>query len=279
MSEFERKKFNKAAAEIRKLTIRAMAAAGYGHIGGSMSICDLLAVLYDGILRFDPKNPKKKDRDYVVLSKGHTGPALYAALCYKGYFNTEMLLTLNQNGTKLPSHCDRLKTPGIDLSTGSLGQGISLGLGAALGNKMQGIDSYTYIILGDGELQEGQVWEGVQFMAHHNVNNAVLIIDSNKRQLDGFTEEICNPFDLTEKFKAFGLNTLRIDGHNTEEIYNSLISAKASVKPTVIVMDTEKGHGCIFAEIKGFNHYMVISEDMKESALSEIDRRLEALYD
>ncbi|NCA67184.1 MAG: transketolase, partial [Clostridia bacterium] len=134
-----------AAAEIRKLTVRAMESAGYGHIGGSMSICDLLAVLYEEVMNIDPAKPQKRDRDYLVLSKGHCGPALYATLAYKGYFDKSLLATLNANGTKLPSHCDRLKTVGIDLSTGSLGQGVSLGIGAALGNKLQGITSTTYI--------------------------------------------------------------------------------------------------------------------------------------
>ncbi|MGI6702302.1 MAG: transketolase [Christensenellales bacterium] len=269
-------KYIKAAAEIRKLTIKAMASAGYGHIGGSMSICDLLAVLYEGVLNIDPENPDKKDRDYVVLSKGHSGPALYAALCYKGYFNEDTLYTLNQGGTRLPSHCDRLKTPGIDLSTGSLGQGISLGIGAALGNLIQGVDSYTYIILGDGELQEGQIWEGVQFMAHHNVYNAVIIVDNNGRQLDGTVEEICRQYDLEKKFSAFGLKAIRINGHNTSEIYDALTAAKNNKCPTAVIMDTEKGYGCSFAEISGFNHYMVITQEMAKEAITEIDRRLNA---
>lgn len=271
------KKFSYAAAEIRKLTIGAMAAAGYGHIGGSMSICDLLAVLYEGVLNIDPKNPKKADRDYVILSKGHCGPALYAALAYKGYFKKEELLQLNKNGTKLPSHCDRLKTVGVDISTGSLGQGVSLGMGVALGNTIQGIDSYSYIIIGDGEMQEGQVWEGIQFMAHHNLYNAIVLIDNNKRQLDGTTEEICKQYDLKAKLEAFGINTYRVNGHNTDEIFNALVSAKASKKPSAIILDTDKGHGCNFAEIKGFNHYMVISPEMAKSAIDEIDRRLEEL--
>ena len=264
----------KAAAEIRKLTIKAMTKIGYGHIGGSMSIIDLLAVLYEGVLNIDAKNPQKADRDWVVMSKGHCGPALYAALCYKGFFKEAELITLNQNGSNLPSHCDRLKTAGIDISTGSLGQGISLGLGVAMGNKLKGIDSYTYIILGDGELQEGQIWEGVQFAAHHELSNVIIFVDKNKRQLDGTTEEVCKSFDLKAKFEAFGLNAIQTDGHNTDKIYKSIIEAKKAKKPTVIILDTEKGYGCCFSEIKGFNHYMVISEEMAETAYQDIDERL-----
>jgi transketolase len=269
-------KYLKAAAEIRKLTIRAMEAAGYGHIGGSMSIADLLAVLYSGVMNIDPKNPKKADRDYLVLSKGHCGPALYAALAYAGYFDRKELLTLNANGTRLPSHADRLKTPGVDLSTGSLGQGVSLGIGAALGNRMQGINSYTYIIVGDGETQEGQVWEGVQFMAHHKLDKVIMFIDKNKRQLDGMTEDICANFDLVEKFKAFGAESFEINGHSVKEICQAIEKAKEGKRPAVIVLNTEKGHGCNFAEIKGFNHYMVITHEMAEGAVKEIDRRLES---
>lgn len=268
------KKLKTAAAEIRKLTIMAMASAGYGHIGGSMSICDLLAVLYEEVLNIDPKNPHKKDRDWVALSKGHTGPALYAALAYKGYFNVEELKTLNKNGTKLPSHCDRLKTAGIDLSTGSLGQGVSLGMGAALGNRLQGINSYTYIIVGDGELQEGQVWEGIQFAAHHNLDNVILFVDNNKRQLDGFTEEVCKQFSLKDKFASFGWAAFEADGHDTADIYAKIISAKKENKPSAVILNTEKGYGCCFSEIKGFNHYMVIDDKMAADAMAEIDRRL-----
>jgi transketolase len=272
------KKTLTAAAEIRKLTIRAMAAAGYGHIGGSMSICDLLAVLYTDILNVDPAEPGKRDRDWLVLSKGHCGPALYAALAYKGYFDKEELLTLNQNGTKLPSHCDRLKTAGVDLSTGSLGQGLSLAVGAAVGNKLQGIDSMVYAIVGDGELQEGQNWEAIQFIAHRQLNSLVLLVDNNRRQLDGWTKEICEPFSLVKKFDAFGLNAMEVNGHDIGEIYGALLEAKRSA-PAAVVLNTEKGHGCRFAEIDGFNHYMTVTREMAEDAIAEIDARLRGAYD
>lgn len=268
-----------AAAEIRKLTIRAMESAGYGHIGGSMSICDLLAVLYTDILNIDPSDLKKRDRDWVVLSKGHCGPALYAALAYRGYFDAEELKTLNKGGTKLPSHCDRLKTPGVDLSTGSLGQGLSLAAGAALGNRLQGINSTVYAIVGDGELQEGQNWEAIQFIAHRQMDNIIIIVDNNKRQLDGFTKDICDPFSLKDKFISFGLKTYEADGHDVGGIYEALIAAKQYHGPSALILDTEKGHGCNFAEIDGFNHYMVITHDMAESAIAEIDERLKKSYE
>ncbi len=268
-----------AAAEIRKLTIRSMAAAGYGHIGGSMSICDVLAVLYTDILRIDPKDIQKKDRDWFVLSKGHCGPALYAALAYKGYFDVSELNTLNANGTNLPSHCDRLKTKGVDLSTGSLGQGLSLAAGAALGNRLQGINSRVFVIVGDGELQEGQNWEAVQFIAHRQLNNLVLIVDDNKRQLDGYTKDVCNPFRLKAKFEAFGLGAVEADGHDVRAVYDALTQAGNSDRPTAVILSTEKGHGCNFAEIDGFNHYMVITHEMADSAIAEIDERLNKAYE
>lgn len=268
-----------AAAEIRKLTIRSMEAAGYGHIGGAMSICELLAVLYTDILNIDPNDSQKRDRDWLVLSKGHCGPALYAALAYKGYFDKKELATLNANGTNLPSHCDRLKTNGVDLSTGSLGQGLSLAAGAALGNKMQGINSKVYVIVGDGELQEGQNWEAIQFIAHRQFDNLVLIVDDNKRQLDGYTKDICNPFILRNKFEAFGFKTLKANGHDVNEIYNALIKAREIGKPVAVILDTVKGQGCNFAEIEGFNHYMVVTHDMAESAIAEIDKRLARDYE
>lgn len=267
-----------AAAEIRKLTIRAMESAGYGHIGGSMSICDLLAVLYTDVLNIDPKDSKKKDRDWVVLSKGHCGPALYAALAYRGFIGKEELKTLNAGGTKLPSHCDRLKTNGVDISTGSLGQGLSLATGVAVGNKLQGIDSTVYAIVGDGELQEGQNWEAIQFIAHRRPDNLVIIVDDNKRQLDGFTKDICYPFNIRDKFISFGLKAIEANGHDAGEIYQALVKAKREA-PYAVILNTEKGRGCNFAEINGFNHYMVITHDMAESAIAEIDARLEKSYE
>ncbi len=263
-----------AAAEIRKLTIRSMADAGYGHIGGCMSICEALAALYSGILNVDPKNPQKPDRDWLVLSKGHCGPALYAALAWRGYFDRALLSTLNQNGTSLPSHCDRLKTAGIDLSTGSLAQGVSLGIGVAMGARMRGFGSHVFVIVGDGELQEGQVWEGVQFAAHRALSNFMLVVDWNKRQLDGYTEAICGSRDLTAKFEAFGFAVFQANGQDCADTYRALARTKEAGGPSAVILDTEKGQGCSFAEKASFNHYMVITHEMADEAAREIDRRL-----
>ena len=263
-----------AAAEIRKLTINAMASFGAGHIGGSMSVCDILAVLYMDILNIDPADPGKVDRDWLVLSKGHSGPALYSALAYRGFFDAGELVTLNANGTRFPSHCDRLKTSGIDLSTGSLGQGISLATGVALGNRMKAIGSTVFVIVGDGELQEGQNWEAIQFIANRRMDNIVIVVDNNHRQLDGFTADICQPFSLREKFLAFGLRVVEANGHDVRAIYEALTLAKSAHEPIVAIFDTEKGHGCNFAEFDGYNHYMTISKAMADSAVAEVDERL-----
>ncbi|MBP5312193.1 MAG: transketolase [Clostridia bacterium] len=268
-----------AAAEIRKGVIRALEAAGSGHIGGSMSLAEILAVLYTDILNVDPKNPKKRDRDYVVLSKGHCGPALYSALAYKGYFDPSELLTLNKGGTKLPSHCDRLKTTGIDISTGSLGQGLSLATGVALGKELQGIPGKVYAIVGDGELQEGQNWEAFLFLAHRKLTNLITIVDNNRRQLDGYVADICGEEDIAKKLEAFGFDVRRVNGHDVEEIYNALYDAGEGEKPTVVICDTEKGHGCCISEFDGFNHYMPVSHEDAAKAIEDIERRLEKAYE
>ncbi len=262
------------AAEIRKLTIQAMESSGYGHIGGAMSICDLLAVLYGGAMHVNPQVPLQPDRDWLVLSKGHCGPALIATLAHQGYFDVSELKTLNANGTKYPNHCDRLKTPGIDITTGSLGQGLSLASGVAFGHRLNQMPNYVYAIVGDGELQEGQNWEALQFIAHQKLNHLILFIDNNKRQLDGYLRDICEQNDLNRKLSAFGLAVQTIDGHDVEAIERAIAKAKKADKPSAIILNTEKGHGCSFAEIPGFNHYMVITKAMADAACEEIDRRL-----
>ncbi|MBP1586934.1 MAG: transketolase [Clostridia bacterium] len=269
----------KAAAEIRKGVLRALAAAGSGHIGGSMSLAEMLAVLYTDVLNIDSSVPDMPERDYVVLSKGHCGPALYSTLAYKGYFPAEELLTLNKGGTNLPSHCDRLKTTGIDISTGSLGQGISLATGVAMGKKLQGIPGTVYVIVGDGELQEGQNWEALMFIAHHKLSNIVVIVDNNGRQLDGYTADICAEEDLKAKFEAFGFEAVRADGHDVRALYDAFCAASECGKPAAVICDTVKGHGCSLSEIDGFNHYMPVSPEDAEAAIAEIDRRLEVAYE
>ena len=277
--QFNVKETMKAAAEIRKGVLRALAAAGSGHIGGSMSLAEMLAVLYTDILNVDPSVPDMPERDYVVLSKGHCGPALYSTLACKGYFPAEELLTLNKGGTSLPSHCDRLKTTGIDISTGSLGQGISLATGVAMGKKLQNIPGTVYVIVGDGELQEGQNWEALMFIAHRKLSNIVVIVDNNRRQLDGYTADICGEEDLKAKFEAFGFETQRADGHDVKALYEAFTKASECGVPAAVICDTVKGHGCSLSEIDGFNHYMPVSPADAEEAIKEIDRRLEVAYE
>ncbi|MDD3169570.1 MAG: transketolase, partial [Eubacteriales bacterium] len=209
-----------------------------------------------------------------VLSKGHSGPALYAALAINGYFPMEMLATLNKENTLLPSHCDRLKTPGIDMTTGSLGQGISAAVGIAMGNQLKRKDSYTYCIMGDGELQEGQVWEAVQTATHFKLDQLITFVDDNKKQIDGCIPQVCEPLDIVEKFGAFGFDARKVKGYDVEAIYHAIQEAKAvKGKPHVIVLDTYKGLGVCFAEREAFNHYLVINEAMAEEGIAEIEKR------
>lgn len=276
-------RLRRLAADIRIETIRMMAHFGGGHIGGAMSIADALAVLYGSVLNIRPENPEWEERDRLVMSKGHCGPALYAALALCGYFPKEWLKTLNQGGTRLPSHCDHKKTPGIDASTGSLGQGSSIGCGLALGSRFRGVPNVTYVILGDGELQEGQVFEAAAFAAHRRLGRLVFIIDNNGMQLDGSTREICEPFDIADKFRAFGFAVREVVGYDVAAIEDALIDIRDRAddvsQPTALVLNTRKGIGCLFAEQSTLCHYMSISDEAATAAIDEIERRLrEGLY-
>ena len=265
------------SADIRIETIRALAEAGFGHIGGSASIADVLGVLYGGVMKIDPANPGWEERDWLVLSKGHCGPALYAALALKGFFPMDWLKTVNKGGTRLPSHADRRKTPGVDMSTGSLGQGISAAVGIALGNKTKGLDNYTYCIVGDGELNEGQVWEAAQSANSFGLDRFILFVDWNKKQLDGELDFVNPPLDIPGKFESFGFHAQTVKGYDAEEIYNAIRAAKGRKdKPSVIVLDTLKGLGVSFAEREAFNHYLNIDEAMAKEGIEEIERRYAA---
>ncbi len=264
------------AANIRIETLYSIASFGSGHVGGSMSIADTLAVLYGAVLSYDPQNPQWKDRDRVVMSKGHCGPALYSALALSGFFPKEWLSTLNRPGTRLPSHCDRLKTPGIDVSTGSLGQGASLGCGLALALKKKNSKSMVYTILGDGELQEGEVWEAFLFANAQRLNNLVFLIDRNHMQLDGFTEGITPIEPLQEKCASFGMKAAVINGHSVEELYQTLKPLKTEFSgPYAIILDTIKGGGYYLAEKAVKCHHMPVSPEDAEAGKKEILRRLE----
>ena len=261
---------------IRLVTLQTFSYIGFGHIGGAMSIVETLAVLYGGELKCDPQNPDWAERDRLVMSKGHAGPALYATLCLRGFFPKETLLELNRGGGSLPSHCDMHKTPGIDMTTGSLGQGMSTAIGLALGARMNGLENYTYLVLGDGECDEGQVWEGAMFASHHKVGGLIAFVDWNKQQLDGFTRDVMDLGNLSGKFEAFGWHTQTVDGHNLSKIKAAVIEAKlVTDKPSAIILDTIKGYGCDFAEGKEGNHHMTFSQEQIEKAVDQAAKRLE----
>lgn len=274
----EKKQFDRMALHIRRNIIRQMVAFGSGHIGGAMSIADVLGVLYGGVMEVDPAQPRREDRDWLVLSKGHAGPAVYAALAARGFFDEEVLDTLNRPGTILPSHCDRFRTPGVDISTGSLGQGISTAIGAALGNRLAGRKNTVYLIVGDGECDEGQIWEGVLFAAHHRVDNLVMFVDYNKKQLDGATDSVCKLGDLRRKLEDFDWFAQEVDGHDTAAIYEAIQRAKAECgRPSAIVLQTVKGKGCLKAEHAEANHHMTFTKEEGQTELAALARQLEAL--
>ena len=271
-----KKELETLALKIRIGTVEAIKSRGFGHIGGSLSVADVLAVLYGAVMKVDPKNPDKPDRDKLVCSKGHAGPAVYAALALKGYFPYEELKTLNQPGTKYPSHCDRNKTTGIDMTTGSLGQGTSLAAGMALSDRLQGIDAKTYLIVGDGEANEGQVWEAAMFTAAKKVTNLIWLIDWNKKQLDGFTKDILDPFDFEEKFRAFGFDAVTVDGNDVEQVYD-VLTRPIGEKPLAVVLDTVKGKGIPEVENTMGNHSMTVSAEVFDGWLEGLRKKLEEL--
>lgn len=265
----------KLAARIRLETVKQVGIRGFGHLGGALSVVDALAVLYGGAMKIDPKNPKWELRDKLVMSKGHAGPAVYSALALKGYFPMEWLETLNQPGTHLPSHCDCKLTPGIDMTTGSLGQGISTGIGLALAQQMDEIDAKTYIFIGDGECNEGQIWEGALFAPHQKLDNLVLFVDYNKKQLDGATDDILSMGDIAQKFTSFGWHTQSIDGNDVSAIINALSSADAAKgQPSCIVLNTLKGAGVSSIAAIEYNHHIALEGEMLQTAIRECELAL-----
>lgn len=269
MNSQELKQFS---TEIRLETSKMFLRRGFGHLGGSFSIIETLSVLYGSLMKVDPANPHWEGRDWLVLSKGHAGPALYSTLALKGFFPVEWLGTLNDNGTRLPSHPDRLKTPGVDCTTGSLGQGISQAVGVAKSFKISQKPNRVYAILGDGELNEGQVWEAFQFAAHHKLDNLIVFIDENHKQLDGTTKEIMNPFDILEKVRSFGFHAVRIKGDD-EALIEKTINACMEVKeqPSCIVLDTVKGQGAKYFEDLYDNHHIRFANDTETALKATID--------
>lgn len=266
--------------KIRMEAIKCIAAFGLGHVGGSMSIADVLSVLYSGEMAIDPANPKWEGRDRLVLSKGHCAPALYATLALKGFFPMDWLTTMNQNGTNLPSHADRLKVPGIDMTAGSLGQGGSVAAGMALAFKMDGKPNNVYVIFGDGESQEGQVWEMALFAPQHRLDNLIAFVDYNKLQLDGFCDDIIAMGDMAAKFRDFGWYTINLeDGNDVVAIHDAIEEAKAQTtgKPTMIILNTVKGLG--WSEIAGKtnSHAPSVSQEQLSEALAEMQSAYDAI--
>ena len=269
---------NALAVQIRMALLEAIHSLGSGHIGGALSIADVLAVLYGGEMRVDPRNPQWPERDKLVVSKGHAGPAVYGTLAVKGFFPYEDLKTLNRPHTRLPSHCDRNKTPGVDMTTGSLGQGTSLACGMAMGDKLKGRDSRIFLIVGDGESDEGQVWEAFSFAAAKKLDNLVVLLDWNKRQLDGWTDDVMPMGDYVEKFRAFGFDTVKVDGNDVEALSEALAHTRTgNGKPFAIVMDTVKGYGIKDVAETVMNHSLPVSDEQYAKWMAELKSELAAL--
>lgn len=267
----------KIALEIRKGALTAVYTAASGHPGGSLGIAELLAYLYFEEMHVDPKNPKDPDRDRFVLSKGHTSPALYAALAEKGFFPKEDLKTFRQKDSYLQGHPDMKHIPGVDMSTGSLGQGISAACGMALSGKISEKKYRVWTILGDGECEEGQVWEAAMFAAHYGLNNLCAFVDFNGLQIDGPVTEVMNPTPLDTKFAAFGWNTLVIDGHDFDQIASAVDAAKRSAKPTAIICKTTKGKGVSYMENVCAWHGSAPKTEQYEQGMRELEEAEKAL--
>ena len=273
-----KKELDAFALQIRIGAVEAIKSRGFGHVGGSLSVADALAVLYGSVMKVDPANPQNPDRDKLVCSKGHAGPAVYATLALKGFFPYEDLKTLNQPGTNFPSHCDRLKTPGVDMTTGSLGQGTSLAVGMAMGDRLAGRDCRTYLIIGDGELNEGQCWEAFMFIAAKKLNNCIVFIDANKRQLDGYTADIYPADNFHAKMEAFGFRTVTVNGNDVEAVAAALEATRAGGdQPWAIVLDTVKGAGIADVEQTVANHSMSVGDAAFEKWTAELRTHLAEL--
>lgn len=278
MDATTKRELQKIAYRIRMGVIEGTFCAKSGHPGGSLSIAEDLAYLYWKEMRVDPKNPGWEDRDRLVLSKGHCAPALYAALALKGYFPWDELKSLRHTGALLQGHPDMKHIPGVDMSTGSLGQGISAACGMALAAKIDGKDSRVYTILGDGEIEEGQVWEAAMFAAHYKLDNLCAIVDNNNLQIDGTVEEVMSPYPITDKFAAFGWNVITIDAHDFDQIEAAMNAAKAvKGKPTVLVQKSVKGKGVSFMENQVSWHGAAPNAEQYETAMAELNAALAEL--
>ncbi len=278
MDAMLKKQLEATACKVRMGVIEGVYNAKSGHPGGSLSVTDLLTYLYFHKMNVDPKNPKMADRDRLVLSKGHTAPALYSVLAQRGFFEVDELKTLRKIGARLQGHPDMKYIPGVDMSTGSLGQGISAAVGMALSGKISS-DSYkVYAVLGDGEIEEGQVWEAAMFAAHNKLDNLVAIVDNNGLQIDGKITEVCSPMPITDKFEAFGWHVITMNGHDFDDIERAFSEAeKISGQPVAIVQKSVKGKGVSFMENQVGWHGAAPNTEQYEQAMSELKAQLEKL--
>ena len=268
----------KTANEIRKGIVTAVHSAKSGHPGGSLSAADIMTYLYFEEMNIDPKEPKKADRDRFVLSKGHIAPALYSTLAQRGYFPVEDLKTLRHVGSYLQGHPDMKHIPGVDMSSGSLGQGISAAVGMALAAKLDGKDFRTYAMLGDGEIQEGQVWEAAMFAGARKLDNLVVIVDNNGLQIDGDIADVCSPYPIADKFKAFNFNVVEIDAHDFDQIADAFKKAKETKgMPTAIVAKSVKGKGVSFMENLASWHGTAPNDEQYAQAIADLDKIGESL--
>ncbi len=278
MDAMKKKELQIFAAKARIGVIEGVYNAKAGHPGGSLSICDLLAYLYNGEMSIDASNPHMEDRDRFVLSKGHAAPALYATLALRGFFPVEDLKTLRKSDSYLQGHPNMNKIPGVDMSTGSLGQGISAAVGMALGAKLDKKDFRVYTVLGDGEIEEGEVWEAAMFAANRGLDNLVAVVDYNGLQIDGTVEEVNSPYPIADKFKAFKWNVVEIDGHDFDAIESALENARATKGvPTCIVMKTIKGKGVSYMENAVGWHGKAPNTEEYEQAMTELKAALAEL--
>ena len=278
MNENRRKELKKIALNVRKGVIEGTFNARSGHPGGSLSITDIITYLYFEKMNVNPEKPDDENRDRFVLSKGHTAPALYAALAHRGFFPVELLKTLRKPDSILQGHPSMRYTPGVDMSTGSLGQGISVACGMALGAKLKGKDFKVYVPLGDGEIEEGQVWEAAMFAGNRKLDNLVAIVDYNNLQIDGSLDEVNSPYPIKEKFEAFNWNVIEINGHCFDQIEDAFNKAdECKGKPTCIVAKTVKGKGVSFMEDKCDWHGSAPNAEQYEQAMAELDAALNEL--
>ena len=269
MNESELKK---KANEIRKGIVTAVHSAKAGHPGGSLSAADIMTYLYFEEMNIDPANPKKEDRDRFVLSKGHVAPALYSTLANRGFFPVEELTTLRKLGSRLQGHPCMQETPGVDMSSGSLGQGLSAACGMALSAKLQKKDYRVYALCGDGELQEGQIWEALMFAGYRKLDNLCVIVDNNGLQISGKIEEVCSPYPIADKFRAFNFNVIEIDGHDFTQIADAFRNARQTEgMPTAIIAKTLKGKGVSFMEGQASWHGKAPNDEQYEIAMNDLN--------